>query len=74
MKMIRECKGVYKTPDQKYAIVKLGSRKNDKWGVFMYSTFKNGATMYSPLCLEAVTLELAKKALEKFIEENDETY
>lgn len=69
MKMIREGAGVYKTPDEKYAIVKLGKKQGNKWGVFVYNTFENGATMYTPLCLEAVSLELAKKALENFIEE-----
>lgn len=69
MKMIRECAGVYKTPDEKYAIVKLGKKQGSKWGIFVYKAFENGATMYTPLCLEAISLELAKKALENFIKE-----
>lgn len=69
MRFIRTESGVYKTPDEKYAIVKLGKKQGNKWGVFVYNTFKNGATMYTPLCLEAISLELAKKALENFIKE-----
>ena len=69
MKMIREAKGLYKTPDQKYAICRLGKSQKSKWGIFVFNTFENGASMYSPLCLEAVSLELAKKALENYINE-----
>lgn len=70
MEMIRECAGVYKTLDGKYAIVKLEKRQKSKWGIFVYNEYSNGATMYRPLCLEAISLELAKKALENFIKEN----
>ena len=70
MKIVKESAGIYKTPDRKYAIIKLEKRQGNKWGIYMYNSFENGATMYLPLSLEATSLELAKKALENFIKES----
>ena len=74
MKIIRRCKGSYCTEDGKYAIVKLEKSQKSKWGIFVYKEYKDNIDMYSPLVVGVETLELAKKSLLKFIEENDKEY
>lgn len=69
-KVKRKSKGVYKTFDEKYAIMKLDRKQGGKWGAFMWTE----NNMYVPLHLNMETLELAKQALKQFIQQTDPYY